>query len=380
MGALHYPRQEPPAWVYHTQADTGEHWGGRAYPYVYFHTSDGLWGAAHYGLTRPVGFVDRPEPDAAALNVDAGASSEGSYAVVLDARAPGSWPGWRAGVTLTAARDNRLGYYGLGNDTPYAPDSVTPSTPFFYRVSRSYESAVATIQRRVFGPLRALAGVTIERTDFRALPGASAFRRDVASDRVDSTTIPFTDEAVRAGLVLDTRDNELDPHAGVLVEGLFASGSRYTRTTAALRGYAHPLARLVVAGRLAGERMGGSPPLASELRMESSEGSFLALGGYHSLRGDYDARFVGPGKLLGDIEARYVLFSVPSLLEVIVVAFYDTGRVFGPGEAFRLTVTGLHQSGGGEVAIRFLRNSLLVVGGGSDGEGTQFLFGTQWSY
>jgi hypothetical protein len=56
--------------------------------------------------------------------------------------------------------------------------------------------------------------------------------------------------------------------------------------------------------------------------------------------------------------------------------------VFGPGERFRITTKDLHRSGGGEVAIRFLRNSLLVVGVGAGGgdEGAQLLFGTRWSY
>jgi len=63
-----------------------------------------------------------------------------------------------------------------------------------------------------------------------------------------------------------------------------------------------------------------------------------------------------------------------------VVAFYDAGRVFGPGEAVRLTTTDLHRSGGGEVALRLLRNSLLVMGYGHSSEGGQFLFGSSWSY
>ena len=50
------------------------------------------------------------------------------------------------------------------------------------------------------------------------------------------------------------------------------------------------------------------------------------------------------------------------------------------GEPFRLTTEALHASGGGEVAVRFLRNSLVVLGVGAGGEGTQLLFATHWSY
>jgi hypothetical protein len=38
-------------------------------------------------------------------------------------------------------------------------------------------------------------------------------------------------------------------------------------------------------------------------------------------------------------------------MELKLVGFYDTGRVFGPGEAVRLTTVGLHRSGGAEVEL-----------------------------
>ena len=167
-------------------------WHSNLYPYVYYSTSDGVWGAARYALTSPLGFAERPEPNAAAFTLDASASTQGSYAVVADASAPALWAGWRVALTLGAARENRLGFYGLGNDTPYTPGSVTPAAPYFYRVSRTHAAARAIIQRRVIGPLRLLAGAAIERTDFRALPGASVFRQDLATGVVDSSIIPFT--------------------------------------------------------------------------------------------------------------------------------------------------------------------------------------------
>jgi outer membrane protein assembly factor BamA len=348
-------------------------WRSSVYPYAYYNTADGFWGAAHYGLSSPIGFAERPERHAASVNFDAGASTEGSYSLVADAQVPALWAGWRLRLTLSAARDNRLGFYGLGNDTPYAADSVTADAPYFYRVSRAHPAARVTLQRRLVGPLRVLAGAGIARTTFRTLPGRSVFRRD-------SAFIPFTDRTVRAGLVLDTRDNEVAPHSGVVVEGLFASGPGYTRTTGSVRVFVHPLKRLFFAARLAGEGMGGSPPLATQLEMESSERPFIAVGGYQSLRGYRDARFVGPGKLLGGFEVRYSPVWAPSMVELLIVGFYDTGRVFGAWERFRVTTAGLHQSGGAEVAVRFLRNSLLVVGVGAGSEGARMLVGTQWSY
>jgi len=356
------------------------YWRSTFYPNLSHSPGDGLWIGLHYGRYSPVGFVERPEPNFAAINLDAGASTQGSYAFILDAQAPAWWAGWRAALTFGAVRVNRLGYYGLGNDTDYSRDSLTTAGSYFYKVSRTTQFARATVQRRVLGPLRILAGVSIDHSDFRALPGRSVFRNDLAAGVVDPGTIPFTDKVVRAGVVLDTRDHEVDPHRGVAAEALFASGTGYTRTTASARVFVQPVRRLTLAGRLAAEGTGGNPPLSAQELMESSERPFVAVGGYNSLRSYYNGRFTGPGKLIGGVEARYAVMLVPSLVEVKLVAFYDAGRVFGPGEAVRLTTTGLHRAGGGELAVRLLRNSLLVMGYGHGSDGGRFLVGSSWSY
>ncbi len=355
-------------------------WVDQLYPYAYYSSVDGFWVAGHYGWYSPMGFTDRPEPNFANIRFDASASTQGSYLLVADAQAPAYWDGWRLGLTLTASRANRLGYYGLGNAAPYDRDSITPATPYFYQVSRTTRAARLTVQRRVVGPLRVLAGAGLERTDFRELPGGSQFQRDHAAGVVDSGTVPFGDRVVRGGIVLDWRDQEIDPHGGVFAEALVARGRGYTRTTATARVYVHPLDRLIVAARLGAERMTGTPPAAALMTLESSDAPFIAVGGYRSLRGYYDGRFLGPGKLVGGVEARYGLMWAPRLFEVKLVAFYDVGRVFDAGERVRLTGDGLHHSAGGEIAIALMRNTLFVVGAGRSAEGTQLLFGTTWSY
>ena len=252
------------------------------------------------------------------------------------------------------------------------------TTPYFYRVSRSSKLARLTIQHRVAGPLRVLVGGTLEHTTFRTLPGDGLFARDRASGTAD--TAPFDDAALRAGLVADSRDNEIDPHAGILAEALIAGARHYSRTTVGIQGYVHPFERLVLAGRILGERMSGAPSISTMQVIESSGRPYVGVGGYRSLRGYYDSRFIGPGKLLGGIEARYALLYAPTLFEVKVVGFYDVGRVFASGNALSLTTRGLHSGGGGELMLRFGRNTVLVGGAGFGNEGWQFLFGSTWSY
>src|SRR2546422_11275272 len=121
-------------------------------------TVDGVWGAVWSGRYSPLGLVERPEPNLAAVNLDAGASPQGSFAVVMDAQAPAWWEAWRGGLTLAVVRANRLGYYGLGNDTQYSRDSVTIAGTYFYKVSRTSLVARATVERPGAGPLRLRAG------------------------------------------------------------------------------------------------------------------------------------------------------------------------------------------------------------------------------
>jgi outer membrane protein assembly factor BamA len=359
------------------QAEAPPYWDYTYTPYGYYSAIDGWWLAGYARVYSPIGFRERPEPNRAAVTLTAGASTQGSYLLELDAQAPAYWDGWRFGVTFDALRSNRLGYFGIGNDTPYDRDSVTSLMPYFYAVSRKSQLARLTIQRRLVGPLRVLAGGSLEHTTFRDLPGGGVFPRDQATGVADSA--PFNDAALRAGLVADTRDNELDPHAGVLAEALVAGARHYSRSTLGVQAYVHPFERLVLAGRVVGERMSGAPSVSVMQVIESSGRPYVGLGGYRSLRGYYDSRFIGPDKLLGGLEVRYALLYAPTLFEVKVVGFYDTGRVFGPG-GLRLTTQGLHSSGGGELMVRLGRNGILVAGAGFGSDGGQFLFGSTWSY
>ncbi|HMA44213.1 MAG TPA: BamA/TamA family outer membrane protein [Gemmatimonadales bacterium] len=360
------------------QPEPKPYWDFTYTPYGYYSGIDGWWLAGYGRVYSPIGFRERPEPNRAAITLTGGASTKGSYLVELDAQAPALWDGWRVGLTFDALRANRLGYFGIGNDTPYDQDSVTPTTPYFYRVSRSSELARLTIQRRVVGPLRVLVGGTLEHTTFRTLPGDGLFARDRAAGVAD--TAPFNDAALRAGLVADSRDNEIDPHAGVLAEALIAGARHYSRATFGVQAYVHPLERLVLAGRILGERMSGAPSISTMQVIESSGRPYVGVGGYRSLRGYYDSRFIGPGKLLGGFEARYALLYAPTLFEVKVVGFYDVGRVFASGSSLSFTTQGLHSGGGGELMLRFGRNTVLVGGAGFGKDGWQFLFGSTWSY
>jgi outer membrane protein assembly factor BamA len=359
------------------QTEAPPYWDYTYTPFGYYSSIDGWWLAGLVRVYSPIGFRERPEPFRAAVTLSGGASTKGSYLIELDAQVPALWDGWRVGLTFDAMRANRLGYFGTGNNTPYDKDSTTGANPFFYRVSRTSQLARLQVQRRIVGPLRALVGATFEHTSFRVLPGDGLFARDQAAGAADST--PFNDAAVRVGLVADTRDNELDPHAGVFAEALVSGAKHYSRTTLGAQAYVHPFEKLVLAGRVLGERMSGAPSVSVMQAIESSGRPYIGVGGYRSLRGYYDSRFIGPDKLLAGVEARFALLYAPTLFELKLVGFYDVGRVF-PAGGLRLTSQDLHSSAGGELMLRLGRNGILVAGAGFGEDGGQFLFGTTWSY
>ncbi|HWC72827.1 MAG TPA: BamA/TamA family outer membrane protein [Gemmatimonadales bacterium] len=362
-----------------TKDNPRANWTDHLYPLAWYSSIDGFWFAGHYDWSSPIGFADRPEPTYARIALDAGVSTEGSYSVIADAQAPAYWEGWRFGLSLYGIRSNRLGYYGQGNNTSFDNDS-TIGRSYFYQVSRTTRGARATIQRRITGPLRVMIGGSLDHTDFRELPGASLFQRDVANGTIPSNEVPFNDAVFRAGIVFDSRDLELDPHRGIFAEALYATGTGYTRTTGSLRAYVHPLNRLILAGRIGAEGMSGSPPIAAQFTFESSERPFNAMGGYRSLRGYHDGRYLGPGKLLGGVEARYGVLWSPRVLELKLLGFYDVGRVFAPGESVRLTTEGLHSAWGGGVGLAMLRNSVFTFVMGKGAEGTEVMFAGSWSY
>jgi len=353
---------------------TSKHaWVDHLYPFAYYSSVDGFWFAGHYDWSSPMGFADRPEPNFGRVALDVGASTQGSYAFIVDAQAPAYWDGWRLGLTLSLIRANRLGYYGEGNTTTYDRDSTTgPGRSYFYRVSRANRAARITVQRKIAGPLRLLVGGAVEYTAFRALPGVSRYERD--------STGPFFDRVARVGIVLDTRDVEMDPHRGVFAEAIAGSGRGYARTSAALHVYAHPLERLILAGRVGRETITGTAPLAVQQTMETSEGHVVALGGARSLRGYYDGRFAGPGKIVYGVEARYGILWAPRLFELKLFAFYDAGRIFDPGETVRLTFHDLHAAMGGGVALSLMRNTQVLLEVGKGTEPAQVTFATAWSF
>jgi Omp85 superfamily domain len=356
------------------------------YPKVFWTSREGFTAGGYYTIVFPLRYEDYPNPSPyrMALVLDGQASASGTRWIQMDAFAPDFVPGWRFRLTLKASRANRQNYFGVGNGTPYDAANVTDQQPFYYELEHLRTFARGEVQRKLFGPVRLLAGFNVEHWRLDSLAGPSLFGADLQS--TPGLGRPANDVSARIGLVVDTRDDESAPQRGVLLQGILtradssiAGDVSYTRTFVSARGYLPIGSSFVIAARVAGQKMTGNPPLGTYYLMDASDGEIFGLGGAATDRGLPDYRLLGRDKLLGNFDLRYHVFQVPTLVRVTLLGFVDAARVFQT-ENFRLTTTGMAWSGGGGVMLQFMRNAFLglTVGGGPDG--AQVEAHTSWTF
>src|SRR5437870_3500950 len=213
-------------------------------------------------------------------------------------KAPGLWEGWRLSSVGALERQTRYGFFGLGNDAQNNKDAVGDADPFLYRVRRTRYRIGAEVTRRLKGPLQAALLTEYVHAHFTALRGPSIFATDFPSGEVTQG-----DVSGRLALVYDTRDNEYNTHQGLLLEAgtqVGSGGDGYTRQYAILRGYLQVREGTVLAARIAGSGMGGTPSLDSRFVLPGWEKPIPVLGGEYSHRSLDYGRLTGRGTLFGN--------------------------------------------------------------------------------
>lgn len=370
------------------EATSVDYWYDVIYPKAFFSTRDGLTGGFHFAFVQPLRFDDfgTPPPYRASVGLDAQVSTRGSALVVLDARLPQFVSGWRFVGNLSFRRDARDSYFGIGNDTEYEPDVVTDTQPHFYQVLQARWSARLASQRHITQAFRVLIGVDAHRWKFSSLDGMSVLANDLATAGSLATTEGVTDIAWRLGLVFDTRDDEVFARRGVLLQAIGAAadadivgGLSYTRLTVSASGSLPVTERLSLAARLLGQGMGGTPGFGTLYILDGVEQPTIGFGGGGSHRALPDNRFIGRHKLLANLDARVTVYSIPTLIEVTAVGFFDVGRVF-EGEAFRVTADDVHVGGGAGVFGRLGRAGVVGFTSGIGPDGIVFDFHTRWPF
>jgi outer membrane protein assembly factor BamA len=358
------------------QGESDIPWRTSYFPYLSGGSNDGPvlnfrvrhWQAAEY--------EDRVTANAA-LDLEAGITSNGSRHIYAQFRAPQIARGWRFDAKVGTSREVRFGYFSVGNDTEFNEDAVTEAQPFLYRVRRTRYRGVVEVTREIRRPFLVALMADVEQARFTSLPGPSLFAAGFEPDEVKQS-----DVSGRLALLYDTRDNEFNTHQGLLLEAgtqVGSGGDGYTRLYTVLRGYLTVREGTVVAARLGASGTGGTPSLDARYSVPGWEREISVLGGQYSHRSLDVGRLTGRHALFGNLEVRHDLLPFGDLGAITLIAFTDAGRVF-EDEGFRLTTDDLKVGGGGGVALRILRSTIFTFNFAGGPDGFNASVGTGWMF
>ncbi len=365
-----------------------DYWFDIFYPKIFYTPVEGLTGGAYYAFVQPLRISDygSPPPYRISISLDGQLSTSGSRFFKLEVRAPGLANGWRFSSRLVARRRAKANYFGLGNATVFDKDNVTDAQPDFYRAIRTQYILRADAQRDVVGPLRVVGGVKFERWRIAPPDGPSLIAIDLANQATPTIGVGTNDVSVRLGLMVDTRDDEVAPTRGFVVEagvGIadadVAGDLTYTRTTATVQGFWSPSPLLVLGARGVGQVMGGTRRFGAYYVIEGATRFYDGLGGASTHRALPGNRFLGRDKLFGNFEARYTLSAIPTLYRISLVGFFDAGRVFET-EDFRITTEDLHVGGGGGLIFQLGRTGVAGFTLGLGPDGVEADFHSRWTF
>ena len=357
-------------------------WRVNYFPYLIGNATTGAMLIGHFDYSRQADYFARVPYDGI-LSVEGGVSAQGSRFLEARFRAPGLRPGWRLAADAGASRESRFGY-----GTAVAPDAddAAYNHEHFDRVHRTRYFARGEITRRIAGPLALAAMGGLERTVWSRLPGVTAFSEDYGDDLTQTGAVG------RLSLILDLRDREFLTTRGVLLEtGVVVGGGGEDRDGdlisqgassgwyAHLRGYVSPRSGTLVAARIAARSLSDEATLQAQHTLPGWEGDTDALGGPASHRSFIPGSRFGHGLLLGSFEVRHNLLDVGDYGAVTLIGFVDGGRVFAK-DAFALTAEGWSVGGGGGVALRVLRTSLLAFNFAGGDDGFRFSMATHWAF
>jgi hypothetical protein len=226
-------------------------------------------------------------------------------------------------------RNSASPWYGVGNHGP--PDPTRD--PSYYRYLAQNVAGRILVRRPIWGSLLAFGSYVAESDRIRFYAGSLA----------QSQALPYASGGVFSliggGLLYDSRDNEGSPTHGELLElstrtaqPFLGSSSRLAALFASAIGYWQLFGRLVLAGRVAFDQRWGTVPF-NHLQDFGLAFPNSAVGGGMSVRGILDTEYVGPTKLVANLESRLHLFgwSISSTSFTLGgVAFLDGGSVWAP--------------------------------------------------
>ncbi|CAN5830590.1 hypothetical protein BH23GEM5_BH23GEM5_16050 [soil metagenome] len=286
--------------------------------------------------------------------------------------APQLVPGWRMDAFVGSEQQIASPYYGVGNDVPY--DSLLEvGNPYFYRFGRTRRQVLGNAQRRVGEtPVRLLVGAGAAHVNVDAIPNDSGTTLLHQQLELAGMVAPGGwSNAVRGGIIWDTRDREVGPRRGVWsdvivqrFDELLGSDAEYTRVTATDRRYFPLGGRVTYAQRLLLQNVWGDAPFYDLFIVESSFKRQEGLGGAKTLRGLPKNRYVGKGMALANLEARWRAADFRAAgrpLHLVVSGFVDSGRVWEEGVVLSELFSDHHVGFGGGLRVGMGDNFVVAL-------------------
>ena len=243
----------------------------------------------------------------------------------------------RVEARLEFHKDLYAPYYGPGNDT--FPGQVLDGPDQFFGYLNVWTSDWIRFRIKPLGddaPLTLYAGYQYRYFWITPYPGSSL------AEQAPRGIHGGRNGMVTAGALWDTRDDEQNAHRGFLVQ---LSGRKAGHATASLYDYTGVTfglrvffslwtPRLVLALHGMADHLWGDVPFW-EWNQLGGISPIEGLGGLDSLRGVARNRYGGDTKVVGNAELRWATVQIPwgaAPVEIGMLAFLDTGRVWQPGQ------------------------------------------------
>ena len=349
-----------------------------ALPYPTYDSDEGLAGHLVAGWRTTAN--RRPPPVAKLIGVDARIATSGTRGALFSYDAPGRWKNWRFLAIAGAERLQRVPFYGVGNSATISDSEPTS----FYRYSLLRTTALATVQRRIAGGLRAHAAVQWRHYRARALGDSTLFAQLLAAGTAD--TADRNNVEVRGGLLFDTRDEEASPTRGVFIETMAAhavAGFDYTRYLVSSREFIHfgGLEQWVLALRQSAELARGNVPVFISYERLTTWYPEDGFGGPTSLRLHSIGRFVASNRAVFSVDIRHKYNDAPipgSPLRLWLLGFVDAGRLWNEGED--PSVRNWHWSTGVGARLQFSKSTIIGFDLGAKDGGFGFGMGTSFAF
>lgn len=229
------------------------------------------------------------------------------------------------------------GYWGNGPQTAIEADFSDTSTRshdrYLYTLQQPF--ARVNLRRELGGPWAAFGMLDAHDSYVEAQPGSL-----LAAEQPHGLEGGLAIVA-GAGLLYDTRQPEISPHAGVLLEaagryapaipGVTDSVGGFGGAFASWRGFTSPSPRIVLAGRLMGDAMVGDVPFYEQMTWGGLS-PILGFGGSDTLRGVPYGRWRGLYKTVANAELRADVVVHPFRGQEVrwqAVPFLDAGATWG---------------------------------------------------